>query len=131
MSHITIVENFFKRWSVSYDELTASFTDTFTAETPWLAAPVVPETHGPAEAIALLEQFRAGYNLATIQVHIKRIGQTGDVVWTERVDDVKDADGNLVVSIPVAGVLTLNDDGKITSYRDYCDLQELQAKAAA
>lgn len=58
-----------------------------------------------------------------------RIGQTGDVVWTERIDDIVDPDGNVIVTIPVAGVLTLNDAGKITSYRDYWDMQELQSKA--
>ncbi len=131
MDHITTVENFFKRWNTSYDEFCASFTDTFTADAAWLAAPGIPETHGPAEAIALLDQFQAGYNMATVQVHMKRIGQTGEVVWTERVDDIKDFDGNVIVSIPIAGVLTLNDAGKITSYRDYWDMQEMRTKALA
>lgn len=99
-----------------------------TADAPWLAAPGIPETHGPAEAAALLDQFRAEYNLASVRVEMVRIGQTGEVVWTERVDDIVDPFGNVVVTIPVAGVLTLNEAGKITSYRDYCDMQELLSK---
>lgn len=129
MHHITKVEYFFARWSISYGELCAAFTDTLTADAPWLAAPGIPETHGAAEAIALLDQFRVGYNLETVQVRMVRIEQTGEVVWTERTDDLIDRDGTVIVSIPVAGVLTLNDSGKITSYRDYWDMQELQSKA--
>ena len=131
IDHIATVENFFERWATGNQEFCDSFTDTLAADAPWLAAPGIPVTHGPAEAIALLDQFRAGYNLASVRVDMVRIGQTGDVVWTERIDDIMDPDGNVIVTIPVAGVLTLNDAGQITSYRDYWDMQELQSKAVS
>lgn len=129
MDHVSTVETFFKRWATSYEEFCASITDSFTPTTTWLAAPPVPVTTGPAEAIALLEQFKAGFNMATVQVDMVRIGQTGDVVWTERVDHITDPEGNVIVSIPVAGLLTLNDDGTIADYRDYWDMAEMNSKA--
>jgi len=128
IEHITTVENFFKRWSVSYEELRASYSDTYADDAVWLAAPGIPETHGVSEALALLEQFRIGYNVVTVRVQLKRIAQVGDEVWTERVDDLIDPEGNLVASAPLAGILTLNEAGKITSHRDYWDTQELQKK---
>jgi limonene-1,2-epoxide hydrolase len=129
VDHVSTVETFFKRWSVSFEEFCQTFTDTFTEDAVWLAAPLVPETTGPDEAIALLRHFQVGFNMATVRVEMLRIGQTDDVVWTERLDHITDPDGNVIVSIPVAGVLTLNDAGKITSYRDYWDMQELNGKA--
>lgn len=131
MNHIATVQNFFGRWNTSYDEMCASFRETFAADAPWLAAPGIPETRGASEAIAVLDQFRAGFNLATVKVVFTRIAQAEDVVWTERVDDIIDAAGNVIVSIPVAGVLELDSDGKIASYRDYWDMQELNSKAVA
>lgn len=129
MDHVSTVETFFKRWAVSFEEFCQTFTDTFTDDAEWLAAPTVPVTTGPDEAIALLKQFQAGFNMATVRVDMLRIGQTDDVVWTERLDHIIDPDGNVIVSIPVAGLLTLDDAGRITSYRDYWDMQEMNAKA--
>lgn len=127
--HLTTVETFFKRWGTSYEEFCQSFLDTFAEDGTWIAGPGIPATTGGAEAVALLEQFKAGYNMGACSVEMLKISQDGDTVWTERLDTILDADGAVIVAIPVAGVLTLNDAGKIASYVDYWDMQELQSKA--
>lgn len=131
MSSIEIVEGFFRRWAVSYDEFCASFTDTFAEDGIWQAAPGVPDAVGAEQAIALLEAFKDGHGMATVQVDMTRIGQAGDAVWTERVDHMLDAQGVELLAIPVAGVLTLDADGKITTYRDYWNMMEFNALAAS
>src|SRR6266481_5434370 len=90
-----VVEQFFKRWGVSFEELCASFRDTFAEGARWTAGPApIPVTTGADAAVGLLEAFRQSHGLATIEVEFRHIGQTGNVVWTERIDHLHDAAGN-------------------------------------
>jgi len=49
-----------------------------------------------------------------------------NVVFTERIDTVHMAGRD--VTIHIVGVFELNDAGKITSYRDYFDTQEVETQ---
>jgi hypothetical protein len=42
------------------------------------------------------------------------------IVWTERVDHLRRADGRLIVSAPVAGIVEWRD-GRIVAWREYFD----------
>jgi limonene-1,2-epoxide hydrolase len=126
------VERLFERWAVSFDELRASIRDAFADGAEWYAGPPpVPVTHGAEEALALLNGFNAQYDLTTIEVDVLRIGRVDDVVYTERVDHLVDAAGKRFLSIPLAGVMKLDGDGRIAYWRDYWDTQEFLALAAS
>lgn len=56
------------------------------------------------------------------------IGAVGNVVFTERIDTVRVAGRD--VSIHMAGVFEFDDAGKIASWRDYFDTEEIEAQFA-
>ncbi len=119
------IEQFFKRWGTSFDELCAAFQDTFTDDGEWIAGPPpIPATHGGDAAVALMQGFKQSHDLTTIDVEILHLGQSGNVVYSERIDHLVDSNGNRFISLPVAGIMTLDDDGRITHWRDYWDMRE-------
>lgn len=122
------MEQFFRRWGKSFDELCAAITDTFAQDCEWIAGPPpIAATYGPEQAIALLGAFRQSHDLTTIDVEILNLGRAGNVVYSERIDHIVDSGGERVISLPVAGVMTLQDGGRITYWRDYWDMQEFLA----
>jgi limonene-1,2-epoxide hydrolase len=56
------------------------------------------------------------------------IATVGNVVFAERLDTVHMAGRD--VNIHVTGVFELNDAGKITSWREYFDMKEIEAQFA-
>jgi len=54
--------------------------------------------------------------------------EVGSVVFNERLDRFKIGDGWL--ELPIAGVFHLNDDGKISLWRDYFDMGSYQRQFA-
>lgn len=118
------IQAHFTRWGTSFDELCASYRGMLGAQGEWIAGPPpIPVTHGGGEAVGLLETFRDGYDLATIDVEILHIGQAGDVIFSERVDHLVNSAGVRFISLPVAGVMHLSD-GQISYWRDYWDTRE-------
>lgn len=77
-------------------------------------------TRGIAEACAFFESFAGGAGCDRIGVRTLTIAAQGNSVLTERIDDVKDATGALIFSLPVMGVFELAS-GKILAWRDYFD----------
>jgi limonene-1,2-epoxide hydrolase len=70
----------------------------------------------PREAITgrepIHEDFKAQLAwVADCDFEITKIASAGDTVFTERVDRMKIANGN--VELPVAGVFEVNDEGKL------------------
>jgi limonene-1,2-epoxide hydrolase len=77
-------------------------------------------TTGADEALAVMDGFSAALGMATMWVENLHVAAQGDVVQTERIDHVRDADGKTLMSIRVMGVFEVAD-GKITAWRDYFD----------
>jgi limonene-1,2-epoxide hydrolase len=118
------VEIFFQRWAISFDELCAAYREALGDYGEWVAGPPpIPVTHGGDEAVALLEGFRQNYDLATIEVELLQLGQSGDIVYSERIDHLVDSAGLRFISLAVAGVMRISD-GQISYWRDYWDTRE-------
>lgn len=64
-----------------------------------------------------------GAGIEQINLNVRNIGQVGDVVFIERVDEFvyNGHEG----SVPVVGVIEINDDGSIQEWREYYDRAEL------
>lgn len=79
-------------------------------------------TTGIDEAIAINAAFAERYGMATIWYEQLSVAETeaGDKVLTERIDHLRDAQGNTIGSFPVMGVFTV-EGGKILEWRDYFD----------
>jgi limonene-1,2-epoxide hydrolase len=56
------------------------------------------------------------------------VASTGNVVFTERIDTVHMMGRDL--DIHVAGVFEVTQDGKISSWRDYFDMKEVESQLA-
>jgi limonene-1,2-epoxide hydrolase len=116
------VTNLFGRWGTSFDELRGSIGDALAPGCRWEQPPLA-DTVGPDEGMAFLDQAAAAIGLATVDVDMLHMSSTGAVVHTERVDHLRRADGSLIVSAPVAGVLEIDGD-KVTAWREYFDATE-------
>jgi limonene-1,2-epoxide hydrolase len=122
------IEQFFARWAMSNNELNASFRDSFADGAEWHAGPPpIPVTHGAVEALGLMDAFKAQHDLTTIDVDVVNIARAGAFVYTERVDHLVNSSGERFLSIPVAGVMQLDDADRIAYWHDYWDMQEFLA----
>jgi limonene-1,2-epoxide hydrolase len=73
------------------------------------------------EAIrATIDGFSAGVEKVEFETH--HIAANGNVVLTERTDSFF-FPGN-TIALPVMGTFEVNDDGKITHWRDYFDMNQ-------
>ncbi|MCB2073617.1 MAG: nuclear transport factor 2 family protein [Novosphingobium sp.] len=77
-------------------------------------------TTGQDEAIALNAAFGEKFGMGTIWIEQLAVAETGNKVLTERIDHLRDRDGNSIGSFPVMGVFEVEGD-KILSWRDYFD----------
>ena len=66
-----------------------------------------------------------GEGISEITLNVRNIGRVGDVVFLERVDQF--VYNGHAGSVPVVGVLEVNDEGLITEWREYYDRDELLA----
>lgn len=78
---------------------------------------------GPAAVLEFLMPMVAGVDAVEFIVH--RQTATGNVVMNERTD--RFTKGGVSADIPVAGIFEVNDDGKITLWRDYFDMGSVAA----
>jgi|TARA_R110002110_G_scaffold58663_2_gene166713 limonene-1,2-epoxide hydrolase len=76
------------------------------------------KVHGPAEIRAVLEPMITA--CATVEWIVHRQAAVGSLVINERLDRFEMPFG--WIEMPVAGVFELDDDGKISLWRDYFDL---------
>jgi limonene-1,2-epoxide hydrolase len=113
---IDIVKAFFDRWD-AIDQVYSSFREFFRPDTIWENVGLTTTT-GPEEAVALIKSYGARMPLVKFSVDMLAIAADGNVVLTERVDHVHDAEGAIVGSIRVMGALEVAD-GKIVRWRDY------------
>jgi limonene-1,2-epoxide hydrolase len=110
---------FFEQWGVSYAAMAAAFHEIFSPDCLWEQRPMAVTT-GPDEAVRFLRRAKLAMGLETVDVDIRNITSAAGVVSTERVDHLRRADGGLIVSAPVAGVLEWRD-GRIVAWREYFD----------
>ncbi|RAV01570.1 limonene-1,2-epoxide hydrolase family protein [Mycolicibacter senuensis] len=118
----------FQRWSISFEETCESFRALLGDSGVWIAGPEpIATAHGAEEAIALLEGFRASHGLATIEVEVLNLGRCGPFAYSERIDHLVNSHGDRFISLPVAGVMRLDDDNRVAYWRDYWDMREFLA----
>jgi limonene-1,2-epoxide hydrolase len=110
---------FFQQWGVSYDAMAAAFYEVFAPDCVWEQRPLGVTT-GPDEAVRFLRRAKVAMGLERIDVDIRNITSAKGIVCTERVDHLRQDDGRLIVSAPVAGVLEWRD-GRIVAWREYFD----------
>ncbi|MBJ7337562.1 limonene-1,2-epoxide hydrolase family protein [Mycolicibacterium sp.] len=121
------VEAFFRRWAISFDEMCDAYRTALGEGGEWVAGPPpIPTTYGGEAAVGLLEGFRDGYDLTTIDVDLLSFGGSGGVVYSERVDHLVDSTGSRFLSLPVAGVMRF-DGGYLSHWRDYWDMRDFLA----
>jgi limonene-1,2-epoxide hydrolase len=96
----------------------AAIRNTFASEIVWHNMPMDP-INGLDAVMAMAEPFLAACDL--VEWKILQLQGVGNRVYTERVDCFE-LGGNRL-EVPVAGAFDLNVDGKITSWRDYFDMQ--------
>jgi limonene-1,2-epoxide hydrolase len=128
MDHAATTIEFFERWGVSFDEMCAAFTDTFGPDCVWDQRPMA-RTTGPDQALRFLRLCRSTLRLATIDVETLSLAVNGDTVHTQRVDHLRRADGGIIASAPVAGVLTYGADGRLVEWKEYFDSASLGARS--
>ena len=126
-----IVQEWCARWAKGYDELCQAFRDQLAGDSEYQVHPDMPLMIGPEQAVAAMGGFRAGFDLESITVEFLKIAQVGNDVWSERIDTCVNTKGEGFIAIPIAGVMTLDDDGKVVRWHDYWDFRELEKLAPA
>jgi limonene-1,2-epoxide hydrolase len=119
--NIETVRAFFDQWGRDYGQLHASYGAFFTDECVWENSGF-PTCTGPVEAVeVMLEPAHEELGLETIKVDIEKISADGDIVWSERVDHLLRADGTVIASVPLVGVMVFADNGRVRRWREYFD----------
>ncbi|MBF6262411.1 nuclear transport factor 2 family protein [Nocardia farcinica] len=72
------------------------------------------------DSLKYLDMLAEQTGMAYCDINVINIGSAGDLVFTERVDTMRTADGTKIMDFRVAGVLEVRD-GKIHRYTDYLD----------
>lgn len=99
--------------------------DFFTPDAVYHNIPMAPVT-GVDEIRALIAGFTAGVD--KIEFRVTHQAANGNVVMNERVDAfITEAK---TIELPVMGVFEVTDDGKISAWRDYFDLNQFMSQMA-
>lgn len=105
----------------------ATFRQTYS---DMLAPDVVWETVGRPPRVGLpacldyLDTLHAGTGMEYCDVELISMASTRDLVFTERIDAMKRADGSLFMDFRIVGITEFRG-AKIVRYTDYCDLSAL------
>lgn len=118
---------FFARWGESFEECCAAFETLLADGCVWDQRPI-PRLRGPRAAVRFLKFTSVVLGMETIDVEIVRVASTGNVVHVERIDRLRRADGSLIASAPVVGVLTFSGD-QVVHWREYFDSAEFVVQA--
>ena len=99
--------------------------DFFTPDAVYHNIPMAPVT-GVDDIRALIAGFTAGVD--TIEFRVTHQAANGNIVMNERVDAfITEAK---TIELPVMGVFEVTDDGKISAWRDYFDLNQFMSQMA-
>lgn len=119
-----IVTRFLDRWNTDIDGMRAALRETMASDAVWDNVGLCV-THGPDEAMSILDGFVSQTGFTRMDVDMVNIGANGNVVFTERVDRLIDGSGKEIMALRVNGVFELDADGKITAWRDYFDTKAM------
>ena len=61
-----------------------------------------------------------------LRIKVLNIGSAGKVVFTERIDTVHMMGRD--VDVHMAGIFEVDDDNRVTSWRDYFDMKEIESQ---
>ncbi len=115
-----VVTRFCAAWGDGDLEAVLAF---FTADAVYHNIPLAPVT-GIDDIRATITGFSAGVD--KIEFRVGHIAANGNVVLTERVDAFITA--AKTIELPVMGTFEVTDDGKISAWRDYFDLNQFMSQ---
>lgn len=120
----------FDAWGESNDAMRQSLFDNFTDDCVW-ENPGFPAAVGPQAGVELvIAPARERMAVELIRVITLRITHQDGLVWTERIDDLLRADGSVVLSALLAGVMQVDADGRIRAWREYSRHLDAAERAA-
>ena len=125
---IDTVKTFCAKHGESKLGMHAAFRTYFTPKTVWENVGLAVTT-GIDEAIGLLGQFETVLGLDTIDIEMLSIAADGNRVLTERIDNLRRADGSVIWGLPVMGIFEI-EEGHIRAWRDYFDSAKAQSLLA-
>ena len=102
------------------DALVAFFTD----DAVYHNIPIDPVV-GPAAIKTTLESFTGAVD--SLEFQLLSISEAGGTVLTERVD-IFHFPGGHDLALPVMGAFDVTDDGRISSWRDYFDMNQFMSQ---
>lgn len=114
------LRSFIGEWGKSFQAIVQAFERHLAANCVWVQGPI-PTTRTLEQALTLLRGFRDKVGLETFPAEIRNLAVNGRVAFVERVDHLRRADGSIIASAPVTGVLEFDDDGRIVHWREYFD----------
>jgi len=121
-SNIETVTDLFRRWGISHAELRQTCLDYMSEQCIFLQTRL-PDIYGCVEAAAFMDLVRER-GIETVDVDLFTIIAQGDHVATERIDHLKNKDGQILSSVKAVGFMQLAN-GKITTWRDYFDSADM------
>jgi limonene-1,2-epoxide hydrolase len=121
-----LVTRFLKAWEPAYG-FRKAMPEFLTADVEYENVGVT-DTRGLEDAVTTIEGFVQGLGFASMMVQMRSMAASGNIVLTERVDDLYDAQGRRLASLRVMGVFEVRD-GRIAAWRDYFDSAALAPKA--
>lgn len=117
------VRAFFDSWGDDVDSLIAAMSRHLAPDVVWEQTGL-PTAHSLAQAVAMMESARRRGTVG-MTVEVRALAADGSTVLTERLDRIIGIDGSVVATIPVMGVLELDDDLLVRRWREYFDVSIL------
>lgn len=113
------VTAFFAECAKGRAEMICAFRSFFTPHTVWELIGAATTT-GIDEAVAKVEATQGSYGMDHLFSEILAIAVSGNSVLTERIDNVRRADGTDLDSCRCMGIFEVSGD-KILAWREYYD----------
>jgi limonene-1,2-epoxide hydrolase len=126
MTSTEVVQQFLKAWETPggwRQAIRDGFTDDCGYELVGQS-----KTVGPEQAITFVAAFEHEYPFAYMSVETLNVVGTENIVVIERIDRFHDAGGVPCSSMAALGIFEVRN-GKISAWRDYCDLSSFKPSA--
>lgn len=120
---LRFIGQFAEGWPADYDIALAPLAENATYQ---IIVPSTPPIQGRAAIKS--ELLRMQQKVHDNRSEIKAVAANGRVVFTERVDYSKRGEGSEWRAIPLAAVFELDDEGRITAWREYLDSAAIAAQ---
>jgi len=118
---------FFACWGTTFDDMVDGFHAELAPDCDWDQRPMI-RTRTRDRAITFLKLAHHALALEYVDVELLSIAVVGNTVHPQRIAHLERADGSLIASAPVAGVLTYDGD-QIVAWKEYFDPITFAAKA--